>query len=86
MFNSMAMFKVEAGKSFHSIQEVFTSEKPRMSLQGWFHGPLPEGESKAMPTLAMLQTSMAEKDLEQFSGVRRGVEQTASSRRERLAP
>lgn len=66
VFNSMAMFKVEAGKSFHSIQEVFTSEKPRMSLQGWFHGPLPEGESKAMPTLAMLQTSMAEKDLEQF--------------------
>ena len=52
----MAMFKVEAGKSFHSIQEVFTSEKPRMSLQGWFHGPLPEAETKARPTLAMLQT------------------------------
>lgn len=66
VFNSMAMFKVEAGKSFHSIQEVFTSEKPRMSLQGWFHGPLPEAETKALPTLAMLQTSMAEKDLGQF--------------------
>ncbi len=66
VFNSMAMFKVEAGKSFHSIQEVFTSEKPRMSLQGWFHGPLPEAETKARPTLAMLQTSMAEKDLGQF--------------------
>ena len=66
VFNSMAMFKVEAGKSFHSIQEVFASDKPRMSLQGWFHGPLPKEDTKAMPTLAMLQTSMAEKDVGQF--------------------
>ena len=69
IFNSMAMFKVEAGKSFHSIQEVFTSDKPRMSLQGWFHGPLPEaaGPVKALPTLAMLQASMEESDLGRFT-------------------
>jgi prolyl 3-hydroxylase /prolyl 3,4-dihydroxylase len=57
MWNTMAMFKVEAGKSFHSIQECMSSEKPRMSLQGWFHGPLPEEtSSNALPTLKMLQS------------------------------
>lgn len=30
----MAFFKVQPGASFHSIQEVFTSERPRMSIQG----------------------------------------------------
>ena len=66
-WNSMAMFKVQAGKSFHSIQEVMTSEKPRMSLQGWFHGPLPDDSQKvALPTLQMLQSRMMDDDLKQF--------------------
>jgi hypothetical protein len=26
-----------AGRSFHSVQEVFVSEKPRMSISGWYH-------------------------------------------------
>ena len=57
IWNTMAMFKVQPGKSFHSIQEVMTNEKPRMSLQGWFHGPLPEKEENAaLPTLQMLQS------------------------------
>ena len=69
VYNTMAMFKVEAGKSFHSIQEVFTSEKPRMSLQGWFHGPIPDEDgmnAKAIPTLGMLQKNMEESDLGRF--------------------
>ncbi|KAI8108949.1 hypothetical protein M9435_005366 [Picochlorum sp. BPE23] len=57
IWNTMAMFKVQPGKSFHSIQEVMTNEKPRMSLQGWFHGPLPDKEENAaLPTLQMLQS------------------------------
>jgi Rps23 Pro-64 3,4-dihydroxylase Tpa1-like proline 4-hydroxylase len=36
-FNSLAMFVVEPGVSFHSVEEVFTPNKARCSLQGWFH-------------------------------------------------
>ena len=78
VWNSMAMFKVQAGKSFHSIQEVMTSEKPRMSLQGWFHGSGQvtgkqdeDMESvKALPTLAMLQEKMIQDDLEKYKDFR----------------
>lgn len=37
-FNSMALFIVEPGVSYHSVEEVFAEVgKPRVSLQGWFH-------------------------------------------------
>ncbi|KAI9029406.1 Oxoglutarate and iron-dependent oxygenase degradation C-term-domain-containing protein [Hyaloraphidium curvatum] len=36
-WNTMAMFAVQPGRSFHSIQEVRAGDKPRMSIQGWFH-------------------------------------------------
>jgi len=36
-FNSMAYFVVKSGVSFHSVQEVFNTEKPRLSIQGWYH-------------------------------------------------
>jgi len=43
-FNSLVLFNVVPGKSFHSIQEVFTGDKPRLSISGWFHAPeAPEG-------------------------------------------
>ena len=29
------------GVSFHSVQEVFTDSKPRMSISGWYHGDTP---------------------------------------------
>lgn len=67
VWNTMAMFKVEAGKSFHSIQEVMSSVKPRMSLQGWFHGPLPEDTThKALPTLNMLQSYVVDDDCHSY--------------------
>ncbi|KAI3435904.1 hypothetical protein D9Q98_001962 [Chlorella vulgaris] len=37
VWNSLACFRVQPGRSFHSIQEVYTGDKPRMSIQGWFH-------------------------------------------------
>lgn len=82
LWNSLAMFKVQAGKSFHSIQEVMTSEKPRMSLQGWFHGGVSDGSdgqqiegggekrNKALPTLAMLQETMNEDDATEYKDFR----------------
>jgi Rps23 Pro-64 3,4-dihydroxylase Tpa1-like proline 4-hydroxylase len=35
-FNTMALFTVQPGVSFHSVQEVY-SDKPRLSISGWFH-------------------------------------------------
>ena len=36
-FNTMAYFAVEPGVSFHSVQEVFVTDTPRLSIQGWYH-------------------------------------------------
>ena len=46
-FNRMALFTVQPGRSYHSVQEVF-ADKPRISISGWFHGPdAPRGADKA---------------------------------------
>ncbi len=46
-FNRMAMFTVQPGRSYHSVQEVF-ADKPRISISGWFHGPdKPKGADQA---------------------------------------
>jgi Rps23 Pro-64 3,4-dihydroxylase Tpa1-like proline 4-hydroxylase len=46
IFNTMAIFNVQPGVSFHSVQEVY-SDKPRMSIQGWFHGPATDAFQQA---------------------------------------
>lgn len=40
-WNQFAMFTVLPGYSFHSVQEVVVQNKPRLSIQGWFHFPQP---------------------------------------------
>lgn len=52
-FNSMALFTVQPGRSFHSVQEVYTDEKPRLSISGWFHGdsPPPGAEGASLSQL-----------------------------------
>jgi prolyl 3-hydroxylase /prolyl 3,4-dihydroxylase len=40
-FNSMVLFRVQPGRSYHSVQEVYSDDKPRLSISGWFHGPSP---------------------------------------------
>ncbi|KAI9476002.1 MAG: Oxoglutarate and iron-dependent oxygenase degradation C-term-domain-containing protein [Benjaminiella poitrasii] len=42
-WNQFAMFTVLPGYSFHSVEEVVVENKPRLSIQGWFHFPQ-EGE------------------------------------------
>lgn len=59
VWNSLAIFKVEPGKSFHSIQEVYTKEKPRMSIQGWYHAAEPPEMAK-LATLQQLQARAGE--------------------------
>ena len=35
-FNTMMVFGVAPGRSYHSVQEVFTDRSPRLSIQGWY--------------------------------------------------
>jgi Rps23 Pro-64 3,4-dihydroxylase Tpa1-like proline 4-hydroxylase len=37
VFNRLAFFTVEAGVSYHAVQEVAAMEKDRISIQGWYH-------------------------------------------------
>ena len=62
IWNTMAMFKVLPGRSFHSIQELYTFEKPRMSIQGWFHATSAPTDA-ALATLRQLQASPGEDDV-----------------------
>jgi prolyl 3-hydroxylase /prolyl 3,4-dihydroxylase len=47
-YNNLALFTVQPGRSFHSVQEVYTEDKPRLSISGWYHGCTPpEGAEDA---------------------------------------
>lgn len=37
VWNSMVAFEVLPGRSFHSVREVISETKPRVSISGWFH-------------------------------------------------
>eukprot|EP00045_Choanoeca_perplexa_P016310 m.218754 g.218754 ORF g.218754 m.218754 type:complete len:574 (+) comp17223_c0_seq2:97-1818(+) len=41
LFNTMAFFPVVPGQSYHAVQEVMRDGSPRLSIQGWYHGPAP---------------------------------------------
>ena len=61
-FNSMAYFVVQPGVSFHSVQEVFC-DRPRLSLQGWYHAKeVPEEIDNA--TLSRLKSTDRGEDTE----------------------
>lgn len=53
--NSMAFFAVEPGVSFHAVQEVL-GERPRLSLQGWYHATEPPANIQ-MATLQRLKST-----------------------------
>ncbi len=59
LFNTMALFRVEPGRSYHSVQEVFTSHTPRLSIQGWYHAPH-EPEGAEMASINQLKSATAE--------------------------
>eukprot|EP01039_Chlorochromonas_danica_P008261 gene8261-9110_t len=53
-FNSIAFFTVLPGRSYHSVQEVFAKDRPRVSISGWYHGPEPQkGADKSSLRLIM---------------------------------
>ena len=49
-WNSMAFFTVQPGRSFHSVQEVFAADKPRLSISGWYHAAAPPREARTPPS------------------------------------
>ena len=62
-FNTMAYFVVKPGVSFHSVQEVFNTDKPRLSIQGWYHAKeQPDDIENA--TLQRLKSSGMDEDTE----------------------
>jgi Rps23 Pro-64 3,4-dihydroxylase Tpa1-like proline 4-hydroxylase len=54
-WNSMAFFTVAPGRSFHSVQEVFAEDKPRLSISGWYHAAEPPAGDHRASTLAQLR-------------------------------
>ena len=52
-WNQIVFFVVQPGISFHAVQEVFSRDKPRMSISGWFHAEMPP-EYNELATLNQL--------------------------------
>ncbi|EDQ90687.1 uncharacterized protein MONBRDRAFT_16204, partial [Monosiga brevicollis MX1] len=59
LFNTMAFFRVEPGRSYHAVQEVMREGSPRLSIQGWFHAAS-EPEGTEMASLNQLKIARAE--------------------------
>lgn len=48
-WNSMVYFRVRAGCSFHSVQEVFVNDRPRLSIQGeWKRAVICDSSSEVL--------------------------------------
>ena len=78
-FNTMAMFVVQPGRSYHAVQEVRTDKRPRLSIQGWFHGPTPL-EGSDMASLSQIMTrGLRDKSLSQPLVEQRLTTTTSSS-------
>ncbi|KAJ1616860.1 Oxoglutarate and iron-dependent oxygenase degradation C-term-domain-containing protein [Pavlovales sp. CCMP2436] len=60
-WNSMALFEVQPGRSFHSVGEVL-GERPRMSISGWFHRPDSEPVPAQLASLAQLKDVLSSTD------------------------
>lgn len=66
--NSMAIFAVQPGKSYHSVQEVFSTDRPRLSISGWYHGVNPPNGSD-QASLKQIMTKGDEVDETPFTQV-----------------
>lgn len=83
-WNQFAMFTVLPGYSFHSVEEVVVENKPRLSIQGWFHFPQ-EGEigykkdAEKSDSRSSLQQIEAEMDTkENYSRYQTELEESAT--------
>jgi Rps23 Pro-64 3,4-dihydroxylase Tpa1-like proline 4-hydroxylase len=51
LFNHMSLFIVQPGVSYHSVQEVFTDSRPRISIGGWFHSDVKDNSITTVPAI-----------------------------------
>jgi prolyl 3-hydroxylase /prolyl 3,4-dihydroxylase len=63
----MLIVAVQPGKSFHDVEEVYTSNTPRLAISGWFHIPQ-EGEP-GFKSLNSSQETNAMSSLEQLTSI-----------------
>ncbi|KAF8060096.1 Ogd [Scenedesmus sp. PABB004] len=66
-WNSMALFVVQPGRSFHSVQEVVSADKPRFSISGWYHKAAPQAGAQHA-SLQQLQMRAGEDALQGHVG------------------
>lgn len=65
-WNSIAFFKVVPGHSFHDVEEVYV-DKPRLSIQGWFHIPQPGEDGYDDTQHRLMETEVQKATLSQIS-------------------
>eukprot|EP01062_Namystynia_karyoxenos_P038278 TRINITY_DN27785_c0_g1_i1.p1 TRINITY_DN27785_c0_g1~~TRINITY_DN27785_c0_g1_i1.p1 ORF type:complete len:573 (+),score=131.39 TRINITY_DN27785_c0_g1_i1:71-1789(+) len=53
--NTMALFRVVPGQSFHAVAETLTDRAPRLSLQGWLHAAQAPQGAGSLASLAVLK-------------------------------
>eukprot|EP00959_Pyramimonas_sp_CCMP1952_P060331 1260610-Pyramimonas_sp.AAC.1 len=56
-----------AGASYHAVQEVFSTTKPRMSIQGWYHSDEPPPNADKA-SLALLQSAASDENFPKVEG------------------
>ena len=74
-FNSMILFGVEAGVSFHAVAEVLRAESPRVAISGWYHVPeeTPE-ERRAVADMIIAQDAYEKEEIARLPGGDEGYE------------
>eukprot|EP00879_Flechtneria_rotunda_P017131 GHRR01017941.1.p1 GENE.GHRR01017941.1~~GHRR01017941.1.p1 ORF type:complete len:466 (+),score=131.78 GHRR01017941.1:259-1656(+) len=66
IWNTMAMFVVQPGRSFHAVQEVLSADKPRLSISGWYHAEKAR-DGKEHASLQQLQIKAGEDQIHQHA-------------------
>eukprot|EP01024_Parvocaulis_polyphysoides_P037366 TRINITY_DN332_c0_g1_i1.p1 TRINITY_DN332_c0_g1~~TRINITY_DN332_c0_g1_i1.p1 ORF type:complete len:577 (+),score=105.05 TRINITY_DN332_c0_g1_i1:689-2419(+) len=65
-WNSMVIFPVQPGRSFHAVQEVLQGDRPRLSISGWFHAATPP-EGSEFASLQSLQCAQCAGQDDQYT-------------------
>ncbi|XP_026736755.1 prolyl 3-hydroxylase sudestada1 [Trichoplusia ni] len=81
--NMLAFFKV-GHESYHQVEEVLSLELPRLSINGWFHGPEPEDEPAMEPEPPPLELPTPQPPHSDIVVLNQWIEATYMSPRSRM--
>lgn len=65
-FNTMLLFTVQPGRSYHAVQEVFSHDKPRFSISGWYHAVHPPVGSDRSSLMQIMTTGDDHRPFQQY--------------------